>query len=225
MPKRGLISVVLWLGLLASIAARAATPQAQFPFTEAQIKALGVRLSVLSRSSTAPGAAYPATVELPPSSEQIVSAPSAGLVTHIPVRLNENVMRGQLVARLVSPELGAMQLQLVQSATRGRLARQTASRERSLYQEGIIPLRRVQEADAQLAEAQATLSQAQAALELAGMARNDIRRVLRSGKFDNNLAPRAPSTGTIIEINVKPGQRIAAADAAVTGSQYRNFMA
>lgn len=212
MPKRGLISAVLCLGLLASIGARAATPQPQFPFTEAQIKALGVRLSVLSSSTTAAGAAYPATVELPPSSDQIVSAPTAGLVTQIPIRINDNVMNGQLVARLISPELGAMQLQLVQAATRTRLARQTASRERSLYQEGIIPLRRVQEAEAQLAEAQATLSQAQAALELAGMARGDMTRVLRSGKFDNNLALRAPATGTVIEINVKPGQRIAAAD-------------
>ena len=212
MPKRGLVAIVLCLGVLTSIVIHAATPQAQFPFTEAQIKALGIRLSALSTSATASGAVYPATVELPPSSEQIVSAPAAGLVTHLAVRLNENVARGQLVARLVSPELGAMQLQLVQAATRARLARQTAGRERSLYQEGIIPLRRVQEADAQLAEAQATLSQAQSALELAGMARGDIARVLRSGKFDNQLALRAPAAGTVIEIGVKPGQRIAAGD-------------
>lgn len=212
MPKRGLIYAVLCLGLLASIFARAAMPQAQFPFTEAQIKALGVRLSVLSESGMVTGPAYPATVELPPSSEHIVSAPAAGLVRQIPVRINDVVTRGQIVARLISPDLGATQLQLVHAATRTRLARQTATRERSLHKEGIIPLRRVQEADAQLAEAQAILSQSQAALELAGMARSDITRVLRSGKFDNNLALRAPATGAVIEINVKPGQRIAAAD-------------
>lgn len=197
---------------LLAVAPAFAAPQPQFPFTEAQIKALGVQLSAISKPVGTTGQAYPATVVLPPNSEQIVSAPLGGLITQVVVRENDKVTRGQLLMRLISPDLGPMQLQLVQAATRARLARQTAARERSLHEEGIIPLRRVQEAEAQLAEAQAAVGQAQAALELAGMARSDIARVLRTSKFENNLALRASAAGTVVDVKVKSGQRVAAAD-------------
>lgn len=214
MQTHGFIRVACCYALFALLeaAAHAATPQAQFPFTEAQIKALGIQLGAVAKSAGSAGQAYPATVELPPNSEQIVSAPAGGLVTLVAVRENDRVAPGQVLARLVSPELGPIQLQLVQAATRVRLARQTAARERELHKEGIIPLRRVQEADAQLAEAQAALGQSQAALELAGMARGDIARVIKTGRFDNQLALRASAAGTVLGVDVKPGQRVAAAD-------------
>ena len=214
MPKHGVFRAAWCYALLVAIQfAHAAPPQPQFSFSEAQIKALGIQLSAISKSVSTTGQAYPASVELPPNSEQIISAPAAGLVTVLAVRENDRVSRGQILARLISPELGPMQLQLVQAATRARLAQQTASRELSLFKEGIIPLRRVQEADAQLAESRAAVGQSQAALELAGMARNDIARVLRTGKFENNLALRASVAGTVVDVAVKPGQRVAAADA------------
>lgn len=214
MHKHAYLHWALVFTLLA-VAPAFAAPQPQFSFTEAQIKALGIQLSAISKSAGSTGQAYPATVELPPSSEQIVSAPAGGLVTQVAVRENDKVTRGQLLARLISPDLGPMQLQLVHAATRARLAGQTAARERSLNQEGIIPLRRVQEAEAQLAEAQAAVSQAQAALELSGMARGDIARVLKTSKFENNLALRATAAGTVIDVKVKSGQRVAAADALI----------
>lgn len=213
MSKHGVIRAAWCYALLvATHMAYAAAPQPQFAFTEAQIKALGIQLSAVSKSAGTAGQVYPAMVELPPNSEQIVSAPAGGLVTQVSVRENDNVTRGQLLARLISPDLGPLQLQLVQAATRARLAHQTASRERTLNREGIIPLRRVQQADAQLAEAEAAVSQSQAALELAGMTRGDIARVLKTSKFENNLALRAVTAGTVVEVKVKSGQRVAAAD-------------
>ena len=211
MHKHAYLHWALVFTLLA-VAPAFAAPQPQFSFTEAQLKALGIQLSTISKSAGTTGQAYPATVELPPNGELIVSAPAAGLVTLVAVRENDKVTRGQLLARLISPDLGPMQLQLVQAATRARLAGQTAARERSLNQEGIIPLRRVQEAEAQLAEAHAAVGQAQAALELAGMARGNIARVLKTSKFENNLALRATAAGTVIDVKVKSGQRVAAAD-------------
>lgn len=212
MQKRAWVCAAHWLLLVAfSREAGAAGPQPQFPFTDPQIKALGIVLTPLSKARTATGQSYPATVQLAPNGEQIVSSPVAGLVTQVAVRENDQVKRGQVLASLVSPELGPMQLQLLQAAARARLARQTAQRERALQAEGIIPLRRVQEADAQLAEATAAVNQARSALSLAGMAPGDVARVEKTGRPENALTLRALAAGTVVGLEAKPGQRVAAA--------------
>lgn len=217
MQKRAWVCAAHWLLLIAfSREVGAAGPQPQFPFTDAQIKALGIALTPISKVETAAGQSYPATVQLAPNAEQIVSSPVAGLVTQVAVRENDQVKRGQALASLISPELGPMQLQLLQAAARARLARQTAQRERTLHAEGIIPLRRVQEANAQLAEAAAAVNQARSALLLAGMARGDVERVEKTGRPENTLSLRAVTAGTVVGLDAKPGQRVAAASPLLT---------
>lgn len=199
--------------LLFALAPRAgaAQPQAQFPFTEAQIKALGIRLAAIVPAAAPAGQSYPASVALAPNSEQIVSSPVAGLVTLVAVRENDRVARGQLLARITSPELGPMQLQLMQAVARARLARQTAQRERALHAEGIIPLRRVQEADAQAAESSAAVNQARSALQLAGMSAGEIARIEKTGRPDNTLALHSAAAGMVVGLAMKPGQRVESA--------------
>lgn len=82
---------------------------------------------------------------MPPSQEQVVSAPLAGLVDRVLVGENDVVKSGQPLLRLISPELGELQLKLLEAASKSRLSQKTLQRERSLFTEGIIPERRVQE--------------------------------------------------------------------------------
>jgi hypothetical protein len=89
--------------------------------------------------------------------------------------------------RIVSPELGQLQLQLLQATVRATLARQAAQREHALFDEGIIAKRRVQEARAALQEAEATLNQAKAALRLSGMPSATIERIATSGKPQDSV--------------------------------------
>jgi multidrug efflux pump subunit AcrA (membrane-fusion protein) len=93
---------------------------------------------------------YPAQVVAPTDAEQVVSSSVAGLVQKIYVQPNQNVKAGAPLVSITSPELGQLQLQLLQGQTQARLALQTAQRERKLFSEGIIPKRRVQEAEAEL---------------------------------------------------------------------------
>jgi membrane fusion protein, heavy metal efflux system len=150
---------------------------------------------------------------VPPNAEQVISSPVAGLITQVLVQQNQLVKPGAPLLRIASPELGTLQLQLLQANARATLARQTAQREKSLFGEGIIPERRVQEAQASLSESEATLKQAKAALRLSGMPVATINKVAASGNPQDGLTLVAEKAGVVTEIEVKSGQRVEAASA------------
>lgn len=178
-----------------------------------QMQALGIQLAALQRQTDAVLASFPAQVIVPPNREQIISSPVAGLVLQVLVQPNQAVRAGAPLVRLAGPNWGALQLQLLQTATRATLARQAAQREQSLFDEGIIPQRRVQEAQAALQESAAALNQARAALRLSGMPEATINRVAVSGKLEDSLVLHAAQAGVVTSIAVKPGQRVEAASA------------
>jgi RND family efflux transporter MFP subunit len=199
---------------LVSHAAHAAGPTDVFPVTAAQMQALGVQLQRLEAGSEVAGLSYPARVVLPPRQQQLISAPLAGVVDQLLVSDNDAVKPGQPLLRLLSPELGELQLRLMEAAARSGLAVKTLQRERALFGEGIIPERRVQEAEAAAAEGLARRRQAEAALRLAGLDDATIRRVADGGGVtQSTLTVRARSAGVVSELAVKPGQRVQQADA------------
>ena len=100
----------------------------------------------------------------------------------------------------------------MEAANRYRLARQTLDRERKLFNEGIIPQRRVYEAELAADDSQARLRQSQAALRLAGLDPGSIGRVAGGGSLMDGLVLRATEAGTVLALEVKPGQRVTSAD-------------
>ncbi len=151
---------------------------------------------------------YPAQVVIPPNAEQVISSPVTGLVSQLLVQQNQTVRAGVPLIRIASPELGQLQLQLLQANARATLARQAAKREQELFSEGLIAQRRVQEAHAALQEADATLKQAQTALRLSGMSMAAIDKVAASGNPQDSLVLAATQAGVVTEIKAKPGQRV-----------------
>lgn len=210
-----LLAVVLAFAPLASAADR----PGRFAVAKSQIQALGIQTAPLQSQTGSVKASFPAQVVVPPNREQIVSAPLAGLAVQLFVQQNQVVKQGTPLLRLVSPELGQLQLQLLQAGARAALARQTAQRERALFDEGIIPQRRVQETQAALQESNAALSQAKAALRLAGMPAADINRIAASGKPQDSITLTAAQAGIVTEIAVRPGQRVEAATALLHVAQ------
>lgn len=184
-----------------------------FAVTPAQIRALGVTLKRLEADGAGPTAAFPARVVLPPSQEFIVSAPLGGVVERLLVNDNEVVRAGQPLLRLLSPELGEAQLRLAEAASKARLSRQLAERERRLFDEGVIAQRRVLEAEAAAAEDQARQRQAEASLRLLGLEPEVISRVAEGGAPAEALVLRARQAGTVLRIDARIGQRANAADA------------
>ena len=187
----------------------------EFAVTPAQMKALGVELQKLEPRTGTEGPTYPARVVLPPRQQQVVSAPLPGVIDQLLVSENEAVRPGQPLLRLASPELGELQLKLMEAASQSRLSAITVKRERELFAEGIIPQRRVQEAEAAAAQHQARQRQSEAALRLAGIDGTAIGRITAGGAIDSVLVLRARTAGVVSEIDIKPGQRVQPADALV----------
>ena len=181
---------------------------AMFAVSNTQIQALGITTAPLQSQSGSVRASFPAQVVVPPNAEQVISSPVAGLVSQLLVQQNQMVRSGAPLIRIASPEFGQLQLQLLQANSRATLARQAAQREQQLFDEGIIPLRRMQEAQAGLKEAEAVLSQAKAALRLTGMPSETIDGIAASGNPQESLTLVSTQAGVVTEIAVKIGQRV-----------------
>ena len=209
---RRFLNVVAFAASLTSLSAHGAD---EFAVTAAQMQSLGVRTQKLIAPGPIEGPAYPARVVLPPRQEVVLSAPLPGVVDQLLVAPNDVVQAGQPLLRLVSPELGDLQLRLLEAATKGRLVQQTLQRERMLVAEGIVPARRVQEAEAAAASNAAEQRQAEAALRLAGMDAASIRSVAGGGALQDALVLRARTAGTVADVLVRTGQRVPSAEALV----------
>ncbi|MBW8830160.1 MAG: efflux RND transporter periplasmic adaptor subunit [Burkholderiales bacterium] len=203
--------------------AHAAGPAAEFAVSPTQMQSLGVTLQKLEQPAAIRGMAYPAKVVLPPSEEQLVSAPVDGVVDRLMVSGQESVKAGQPLVRLVSPEYGDLQLKLMEAASKSRLSRKTLEREKQLFGEGIIPERRVQEAEAAERADAARLRQAEAELRLAGADVALIKRVAGGGRLEDGLMVRAKTAGLVLAVDAKPGQRVKEADPLVRLANLREL--
>ena len=192
---------------------------AKFAVPTSQIQALGIQTAPLQSQADSLKMGFPAQVVIPPKAEQVISSPVAGLVVQLLVQQNQVVRSGAPLVRIASPELGQLQLQLLQATARATLARQTARREQALFDEGIIPQRRVQETQAALMEGEAALNHARAALRLSGMSPAAIARIAASGEPQDGITLAATQAGIVTGIAVKPGQRVEAATALLHVAQ------
>lgn len=208
--RRGTVALALSACLSATTSVRAAD---EFAITPTQIQTLGVALQRLDHPADIQGQAYPARVVVPTPQEQVVSAPLAGLIDQVLVNENDPVRRGQPLLRLVSPELGELQLRALEAASKSQLSQKTAQRERALYADGIISERRAQEAEREAEADRARLQQAEVALRLAGVDEARIRQIRAGGALRNDVTVQAQASGTVLSLGVKPGQRVAQADA------------
>ena len=201
--------------ILFFLSGAAAQTSADFSVTPSQMQALGVRLQRLEQPAQIDGLTFPARVVLPPGQEYVVSAPMVGVVDQLLVGENDSVKAGQPLVRLVSPELGELQLKLSEAASKARLSQKMLQRERLLFAEGIVAERRVQEAESLAAEDQARQRQSEAALRLMGLDAAVIQRVAEGGAMQESLLLHARSPGVVVKLNAKPGLRTQSADALI----------
>lgn len=204
---------------ISSSCVHAAAPPVRFAVPDKQLLALGIEVAPLQAGSGGIAATFPAQVVISPEHEQVVSSPIAGLVVQLLVRQDQAVRVGAPLLRIAGAELGQQQLQLLQAASRARLARLTAKREKALFDEGIVPERRAQEAQAALDESEAALAQSRAALRLSGMSAGAIDRVAATGKPEDGVTLLAPRSGVVTRLEAKPGQRVEPATALLQIAQ------
>jgi multidrug efflux pump subunit AcrA (membrane-fusion protein) len=123
-------------------------------------------------------------VLVPNEQMRIVAAPVGGMIEMLAVAPGSRVKRGQLVARLASPQALELQRDALQAGSQSALLQQSLKRDEQLFAEGLIAESRLQATRAAAAQAGAQASERRQGLALAGIA---------PGKLGGPLALLAPS--------------------------------
>jgi len=176
--------------------------------TPEQAQHIGIKTLKPAVTHQMPLARAPATVSLPPQHEQIVSAPVAGFVDKIEVTLGTEVQAGQILARIRSTELLALQRASLDADTDLRLAETRLNRDRTLLKEGIIAMIRFEETRADHDRRLSAQKEADQSLAAVGMSEAEIRALKRSRALIGALPVRTPIAGVILERLVALGQRV-----------------
>ncbi|MCK7496870.1 MAG: efflux RND transporter periplasmic adaptor subunit [Comamonadaceae bacterium] len=155
--------------------------------TPEQGKALGIETVALVPRQAGEIQGLPAEVTVPNRQLHAVAAPLAGLVEHVAVAANATVKKGELLARLQSPQLAEIQRGLLQAATQLQLAKDNLERDDELLKEGIIAASRQRATKSQHAEAAAAYAERRQALRL--------RRLVGGGDRQAAIGPRHERRG------------------------------
>ena len=168
----------------------------------AQIRALGIETAVVGQGEALRQSVYPARVLVPSEQMRVVAAPVAGMLEMLAVAPGASVKKGQVLARLASPQALELQRDALQAGSQSALLQQSLKRDQQLFAEGLIAESRLQATRAAASQAAAQASERQQGLALAGIA---------PGKLGPFLALTAPIDGVVLEQGGQLGQRVEAA--------------
>lgn len=133
-----------------------------------------------------------------------VGVPMPARAVRVLATPGDAVTRGQPLLQLQSPDLGRARAEYLSAAARLRLTEAALARKRGLLEQRIVPLREVQEAEAEHENARAAVRAAQAALAAFGV--DPPTRELTTDASSFTL--RSPIAGTVIARQVMPGQML-----------------
>lgn len=167
-----------------------------------QLKALGIETTLAGEAGGARRGTLPASVRIPNEQLRIVSAPVGGMIEQLAVAPGDTVRRGQVVARLASPQALELQRDALQAGAQAALQQQALKRDEQLFAEGLIAESRLQATRAAAAQASAQAGEKRQGLALAGLA---------PGRLGSALALTAPIDGVVLAQEAELGRRVDAA--------------
>jgi RND family efflux transporter MFP subunit len=173
-----------------------------------QAAALGVETAAVQSRTSAEITGLPALVVVPNEQLQVVSAPLAGLLEQVLVAAHEPVKKGQVLARLQSPELADLQHTYLQAATQASLARSNLARDTALREQGVIAENRYLTSRSHAVETAADLAERTQALRLAGMSPAAIARLRAGQRVGTRVELVSPFDGVVLEQLAVAGQRL-----------------
>lgn len=176
--------------------------------TEPQISQMAIKTTMVTTNKGNFSRTYTGEITLPNQQLQIISAPQSGLITALKFAPGQSVKKGQLIAQMTSPVLVTLQGEYLQAKSQLALASKTATREKALAAEGIIPERRYIAAKTELTMRATEVTQRQQALRLAGMSTSQINELNSARNMQSMIQIVAPMTGQLIAQEANVGDRI-----------------
>jgi cobalt-zinc-cadmium efflux system membrane fusion protein len=135
-----------------------------------------------------------------------------GRIVDLYVMLGDNVVAGQPLARLTSPELTQAQLAYLRAVSRTVLTEKAAERARQMLAADVIAVAEVERRESELEVARAELEAAKDQLRLLGVDSNVLKELAKGGHILPSVTINASRSGTVIARNVIIGQVVQPAD-------------
>ena len=145
-----------------------------------------------------------------------IGASVTGRVTDLYAVLGQEVKAGQVLARLHSSELGAVQMSFLKAEAQSDLQARNAERARQLFAADVIGRGELQRRESEYAIASAEMRAYRDQLRVLGMSPAAIATLARSGSIDSYSPVYSSISGTVVERNVAQGQVVQPADALYT---------
>jgi membrane fusion protein, heavy metal efflux system len=186
----------------------AAAADSSIEMSDEEIARLGVELGLPRRVDGVVVATGPAAVVVPPDRQMLVSSPLDGLVVRVLVAEGDEVVAGEPVAEIESPDVLDWQREYLEARVESELAIAQRRRDEGLYEDGIIAARRLEETAARARAAEIRLRRAEQRLEIAGSTRAELEVLSRSGELSRTLVLRAPLTGFVLEQYTRVGAHV-----------------
>jgi membrane fusion protein, heavy metal efflux system len=120
-----------------------------------------------------------------------------------------DVKVGEPLLRLTSEAWLRYQQEHVQNSTALNLAQQGMNRDKALFEDGLIPKRRMLEAQGQLTMVNAAYQNSRQMLKLMGAGGGEISQIEKTGRITANLVVRAPVAGSLSGMTWMLGQQVA----------------
>jgi cobalt-zinc-cadmium efflux system membrane fusion protein len=166
-----------------------------FPHDSKQLSAL---VSVAAEPEAGRAVTVPGRVVWDETRTSRVFSPVSGRVVALKVRPGDVIRTGQALALISSPDFGQAQAEFRKAGADLVLAGKNNARARELYDAGVIALKELQAADADLERAHVERDRTLAREKLFGA----------SQEVDQQFRLTAPVAGMVMESNVNPGQEV-----------------
>jgi RND family efflux transporter MFP subunit len=169
---------------------------------------IGLAVAPVGRQVVAEVVAAEGLTDLPPESRAAASSPAAGSVKRIATDRGRAVRRGDVLAEVYSPDLLALQLDLLREHLTAELL---TEQYRLLSEAGNgVPRRRLLEAEAARTTAANRRDNLRRQLELAGLSAEQISRLLSARELTGAVPVRSPIDGVVAGLDVVVGQSVRA---------------
>ncbi|MCC3158024.1 efflux RND transporter periplasmic adaptor subunit [Hymenobacter sp. 15J16-1T3B] len=179
-----------------------AAPSDEVHLNADELRVAGVRTGRVSYQAAAGALRVNGSLEAPPQSLVVLSAPLGGYIERLPLLPGAHVRRGEAVAVVRNPEFIQVQQDYRQVLSQLDYARAELDRQRELVREEVAPAKNLQRAQAEFRSLQAQRDALAARLRLAGLP------VQASGPMSSTAELRAPISGFVRHVRATTGQTV-----------------
>jgi cobalt-zinc-cadmium efflux system membrane fusion protein len=138
----------------------------------------------------------------------MVSSPLKGLVLEVRAKLGQGVKAGEVLLVIDSPEIATAYSDYVKEISELALAKRNYELALDLYGDKALPLKDLRQAENDLNREKAEFRQAKEKLLTLRVPAAVLEKPLEQQTIGSRYELKSPLTGTVVDRNVTPGQRV-----------------